>query len=201
MEQKPKIFGVGLSRTGTTTLTQALRLLGYTAFHFPDTRVTQAELTGYLSGPDVPFHLTVADQYDALLDTPVVAIYRELSKAYPDSLFVLTVRERTSWLASCERFWRNAVPRQYDGPRAGYCKRINTAVYGRLDFDAAAFTEVYERHLAGVMDWFQDQPRRLLVLDICAGEEWRELCAFLEVPAPALPFPHANQSVVKRPAR
>ena len=43
--KKPKIFGVGLSRTGTRSLTQGLQMLGFDAIHYPGDETTYAELS------------------------------------------------------------------------------------------------------------------------------------------------------------
>jgi hypothetical protein len=38
-----KVFGIGLSRTGSMSLTEALTILGFRALHFPADPVTQRE--------------------------------------------------------------------------------------------------------------------------------------------------------------
>jgi Sulfotransferase domain len=195
MTQETKIFGIGLSRTGTTTLALALRRLGYDACHFPHDRNTRQQLLSYCENPAQPLQFSAADDYDAVLDTPAAMLYRELSDKYPDSRFILTVRNKQSWLRSCETFWLRTVPWQYLGRSnyAKYCQRINVEVYGRTDFDSATFSAAYDRHVDAVLDWFLDHGQRLLVLDICSGEEWTRLCDFLGRPVPALKFPHINQ--------
>jgi hypothetical protein len=95
-----KIFGIGLSRTGTTSLNSALVKLGYRSLHWPHDSVTRRELIGYFAG-EQPFALTVAEDYDAITDTPAAAAYRELSALYPESRFILTLRDRRGWLNSC----------------------------------------------------------------------------------------------------
>src|SRR5207237_3908 len=52
-----KVFGIGLSRTGTTSLTRALELLGYRAKHYPTAE-------------------SHFEEYDALTDTPVPVRWR-----------------------------------------------------------------------------------------------------------------------------
>jgi Sulfotransferase domain len=79
-----KVFGVGLSRTGTTSLHYALGFLGYRSIHFPPPHQLR-ELLNF---------------YDAAVDTPVACVFKELAEAYPDARFVLTVRDMDSWLAS-----------------------------------------------------------------------------------------------------
>src|SRR5262249_9811138 len=84
-----KIFGIGLSRTGTTSLTYAFAELGLRAHHFPRTRA-------------------FIDEADAATDTPVAAWYKELDVLYPGSKFIVTPRSIPDWLDSCEVLWRSS---------------------------------------------------------------------------------------------
>jgi hypothetical protein len=163
-----KIFGIGLSRTGTTSLTTALAKLGLHAYHFPHTR-------------------EMIDQVDAATDTPVAAWYRDLDAAYPGSLFVLTLRHIPDWLDSCEALWRSSF-QYFDDFTAG----IHRQLYGREDFDRDAFTAAYARHRDEVFNHFSGRDRDLLVIDICAGEGWERLCPFLGFDIPSTPFPFRN---------
>jgi hypothetical protein len=90
-----KIFGIGLNRTGTTSLAKALSMLGYKAKHWNDT----IHMIDYIDG-----HWKIDygqfDKFDAFVDTPVTRIYKELDKHYLGSKFILTTREMNSWLLS-----------------------------------------------------------------------------------------------------
>jgi hypothetical protein len=66
------------------------------------------------------------------------------------------------------------------------------AAFGMVGFSADRFRYVYETHVRDVARYFQDRPRDLLVLDICAGESWDKLCPFLGRPVPATPFPRVQ---------
>lgn len=195
---KSKVFGIGLSRTGTSSLTVALQHLGLRSIHFPADAATQAELIALYANRAVAVKLSILDQCDALTDTPVVSIYRELSELYSDSRFILTVRDLNAWLPACEAFWlRSMQPlyRQYSGSAfTQYVGIVNQEVYGSPEFDRNLFQAAYESHVAGVLSWFANSPERLLVLDICAGQGWPELCAFLRCPVPPFTFPHTNAS-------
>jgi hypothetical protein len=190
-----KVFGVGLSRTGTTSLTRALELLGYRAVHFPADLVTQTEASAFLMAPASELRLSLLDSVDAVTDTPIAATYRALDRAYPGSAFVLTIRDCESWLRSCENYWESLLARLYDGGlNAPYVRLINKHVYGTDRFDPEKFTAVSRHHQAQVHAHFDGRQDDLLTLDICRGEGWRELCAFLGVDVPTTPFPHANAS-------
>lgn len=79
-----KIFGIGLSRTGTTSLTAALKILRVQAIHWPQ------------SMGDIARH-------EASTDITVSLMFEELDRKYPGSKFIYTIRERDPWLASCEK--------------------------------------------------------------------------------------------------
>ena len=54
--------------------------------------------------------------------------------------------------------------------------------------------ERYIRHTNEVEAYFEDQPRRLLVMNITQGDGWDLLCPFLDKSVPDIMFPHANTS-------
>ena len=164
-----KVLGIGLSRTGITSLTLALSELGLHAYHFPNSR-------------------EVIDSVDAATGTPVAAWYQEFDVAYPDSMFILTLRHLPDWLDSCEALWQSSS-RYFDE----FTCAIHRRLYGREDFDRDAFASAYIRHVAGVIDYFTGRDEDLLLLDICSGQEWEQLCPFLGLARPVTPFPHRNR--------
>ena len=183
-----KVFGIGLSRTGTRTLAAALNLLGIHTKWYPSDQTTFLEL---VSGK---FELTVLQEYDAVTDTPVVPYYPEFDRIYPGSKFILTVREKESWLRSCKKHWASfgfsgAEPAQAPFWRQFACF-IDCCVYGCHGFNADRFSFVYDSHVHNVQRFFEDRPQALLVMNICDGQGWDVLCPFLDCPVPKAPFPH-----------
>lgn len=69
-----KVFGIGLSRTGTTSLDAALELLGYRVRHFPSLSL----LLGRLGIKNRELR-----QYDALTDRPVTHFYKPPDARFP----------------------------------------------------------------------------------------------------------------------
>ncbi|MCX2950184.1 sulfotransferase family protein [Lentzea sp. NEAU-D7] len=189
------MFGIGLSRTGTLSLTRALQWLGFATEHFPDDDVSRAELTRFLEAPVDRLRLALLRNRDALTDTPVSAAYRALDRAYPGSRFILTTRDRRAWLSSCEVYWREILRpllQRMDVGESTYVNRVNRAVYGVEDFDAVSFGDAYDSHVRGVCEYFAVRPDDLLEIDICAGEGWARLCPFLDAGQPDEDFPHVN---------
>jgi Sulfotransferase domain len=163
-----KIFGIGLSRTGTTSLTFAFSQLGLRAHHFPRNRELIAAA-------------------DAATDTPVAAWYRELDVMYPGSKFILTLRRLPVWLDSCAALWQSSS-HLFDE----FTREIHRQLYGREDFDRVAFTIAYARHQADVLGHFEGRDEDLLLFDLCGGEGWEVLCPFLGMEVPSTPFPRRN---------
>ncbi|NEQ26956.1 MAG: hypothetical protein F6K28_49635, partial [Microcoleus sp. SIO2G3] len=53
--------------------------------------------------------------------------------------------------------------------------------------------DVFGVLIENVVEYFKDRPDSLLVLDICGGEGWEELCTFLGTPAIDQPFPYTKK--------
>lgn len=183
-----KIFAVGLSRTGTKSLAVALNHLGIKTKWYPQDGQTYRELV--LGN----YRLTVLEEYQALTDTPVVPFYPQFDELYPGSKFILTIREKESWLRSCEKHWSGSKVPPNDPPFwQRYANFIDACVYGCNAFNASRFSYVYDRHVANVQDYFCDRPDDLLVIDVCNGEGYEKLCPFLGYPTPDDPtFPKEN---------
>lgn len=188
-ESKSKIFGLGLSRTGTRSLTSALQVLGYDCSHYPIDEDTYTELS------HAQYDLTLLKYYDGLTDITTAPFYREFDKLYPGSKFILTVREKEGWLRSCAHHWFNRPAfKETDDPDDLVHLRmrqfLRSAVYGCYNFDPKRFSDVYDRYVREVMEFFKDRPEDLLILDVCSGEGFEKLAPFLDRPVPSEPFPH-----------
>jgi len=176
--QRPprKVFGIGFHKTGTSSLGHALEFLGYRVagpfgVHAPDIAATALERA----------HSMVPD-FDAFQDNPWPLLFRELDERYPGSRFVLTQRETGAWLNSAvAHFGRHCTPMREWIYGVG-CPAGNEQLYAR----------VFDAHNAAVREHFAERPGDLLELDVTRGQGWPELCAFLGVEQPEIPFFHSN---------
>jgi 3'-phosphoadenosine 5'-phosphosulfate (PAPS) 3'-phosphatase len=181
-----KIFGIGLSKTGTTSLANALTLLRYKT---RDNLGASKYAAGDLSSID----LEIVNAHEALTDTPIPSFYRELDAAYPGSKFILTVRDSNGWLASCRKqFTQRGAEQQTEAH-----KRLFIDLYGSDVFNEEGFVRGYRSYVEGVRQYFRNRPDDLLIIDITAGEGWGKLCRFLGRPVPDIPFPKANVTQVR----
>lgn len=170
MERAEYVWGLGLSRTGTTSLSQALEKLGYPTIHYP-------------------YKIEDLEGYRAASDIPILLWLEAIDRKYPNSKFVWTERDIGSWLASCEAYFQRK--QNPTGTRAA----IRQACYGCTEFDEKKFRTAYYRHGAYVMSYFESRPNDFLSLRILDGEGWNELCPFLGYPFPKEPFPNLNKKM------
>jgi tetratricopeptide (TPR) repeat protein len=188
---EPKVFGIGLSRTGTTSLSMALDALGIDSAHWENPFTREI-----LSDVDFPL-------FGACTDISVAHVFETLYWAYPNARFIMTTRPLEPWLASMrklyhalygtddfgrlrDRFARDLKINREPGPVG-----IQMAMY----FDADGFEAARARYEARVHGFFADKPKdRFLELDLGAGAGWAPLCDFLGKPVPAVPFPWTNKA-------
>lgn len=176
--ERPKIFCIGFHKTGTSSMTVALRELGY--------RVTGPN---GVHDPDIANNLpSVIDAavaaFDAFQDNPWPLVYREMDLRFPGSKFILTERDPEGWVRSqVKHFGERETPmrRLIYGEGAG-APAGNEAVYLKR----------YTDHGRAVREYFEGRPDDLLIMDLTAGDGWPELCEFLGYPTPDRPFPRAN---------
>lgn len=181
MPSKHKVFGVGLSKTGTSSLYAALEILEYRAVHNPtDDRSIMALLTGDLRCPAIEGH-------DAICDIVFSRHFKELDRLYPNSLFILTGRERKSWHASCAKHWSERTISRH---KLWNEDLVDFNVYGTALYQERLFEDIYNSHYAAVKSYFQDRDHQLLYIDICNGDGWEPLCKFLGKEIPSISFPH-----------
>jgi 3'-phosphoadenosine 5'-phosphosulfate (PAPS) 3'-phosphatase len=184
--KKVKVFGIGLSKTGTTSLARALEIL--------DFKVKDCMgVTKYTKGDASCVDETSLTTCDAFTDTPIPSFYQELDRLYPNSKFILTTRDMDGWLKSCKKqFTPNLAEKRSD---AG--NRLFLDLYDTVVFDEDKFRAGYKKFTEGVFQYFMDRPDDLLVIDITRGEGWEKLCPFLDKPLQTIPFPKSNVTQIK----
>jgi hypothetical protein len=181
-----RIFGVGLHKTATTSLHTALKILGLDSAHWTTAHWAKAvwqEMT------TLGRSATLERSY-AVSDLPIPVLYRELDKAYPNSKFVLTIRDEDKWLDSVRRHWNphyNKFRKWWD--HDPFSHFIHKEIYGRRDFNPEIFLARYRRHNAEVLEYFKLRPADLLTFNVDAGHGWNELCRFLRKPVPSVAYP------------
>jgi len=183
---KSKIFCIGFQKTGTTSMRDALRALGYTVADYFGSEMEFA----YLRDNVTQIALARATEYDAVQDMPWPLLFRELDAAFPGAKFVLTERNTESWIASMVKHFRNKP------------SSVRQLTYGEEyaypEGNEARYIEVYEQHNAAVRTYFADRPSDLLIMNLENGDGWKELGAFLGLKdIPTGDFVHANKAEMR----
>lgn len=213
-----KVIGAGYGRTGTLSLKRALEIL-YDApvYHMESILLpappasAPADLVAWdaaskkAGGPGHPdWQALLVDRgYAAAVDFPICLHYADLAAAFPTAKVVLTARPADDWFRS----WAHLIGSLYKEVRRwGWAApRLCTAstwqtrimfgpLFGAWDLaDGGALREApcvaaYEAHNAEVVATIP--PDRLLVMGL--GDGWGPLCAFLDLPVPAVPYPRVN---------
>lgn len=173
-----KVFGIGLSRTGTTSLNTAFRMLGYQSKHYPTS-------------------LHDFDTHDAATDATVAMRYKYLDEKY-DAKFILTIRDVKAWLRSIEWLFNDcAVLDRLEEEYRELVSSTRMTLYGVDYYDPVALECAYHKHVNEVTTYFQNRSD-FLVMDICNGDGWDKLCPFLGLKTPKAAFPNLNASKISQ---
>ena len=173
---RPKIFCIGLNKTGTISLHHALETIGFKSLHWggPGTGdiIRRAAAEGRPLVEDL-------DEYDAFSDLAVLSKqFPLLDEQYPGSKFILTTRPMEPWVESRRAHVLRNQERATTGEYTG----------NFLVVDPDAWREEFIDHHARVEAYFAGRDD-LLVFKITEGDGWDELCPFLGVDVPDTPFP------------
>jgi len=164
----PKILGIGLAKTGTTSLNDALAILGITSIGCPES-------------------IAGIKRFDAATDGIVADQFEALDRAFPGSKFIYTTRDRVSWLNSYTRYHGRK-----NSSLAGHAQ-MTRHLYGTTGTEPDILLAAFDRHELHVFEYFQDRPGDLLIMNIVDGRtDWDKLCTFLGRPVPDTPFPASN---------
>ena len=185
---KPKVFCIGLSKTGTSSLAKAMEYMGYHTArrqkvfkqHFPNLNLIEA-----IQSEDYQTIFRIIPKFDAFVDNPWPLLYQKLADQYPEARFILTTREEEEWLQSAANYF---------GSSGSAFRKL---LYGKSKFigNESVFLKRYKAHNIGVKEFFKDQPDRLLVLPLESPEKWELLAEFLNRDVPKLEYPRVNETL------
>jgi hypothetical protein len=181
-ELRRKVFGIGLNKTGTSSLKFAMDFLGYR------TTGSNKALLREVRGGNVAAAIRHSRDYDFFQDWPWPLIYRDLHAEYGDGASYILTRRSTfeKWFASVESHARSSRLFSGQGLSYGYYRP-----FGR----ERAYADIYNGHNDAVRDYFTSGPGAgAPFLEMCLddGDGWEKLCGFLGREIPDRPFPHRN---------
>jgi hypothetical protein len=201
-----KVFCIGLNKTGTTSLVDAWKELGYTkiysGFDKPILiKVMQKKfkfINGNIINSGFNHDYNILNQlisgYECMKDRPFNTnhLYRWLEKNYQNSKFILTIRDEEEWWDSVNKWL--SFPSELDESKSE--KRINMYKrhFNTTEITKDSFIDYYRDYNNKVREYFKGKPN-FLEINICNGEGWELLCPFLDKPIPNKEFPKSNVNI------
>ena len=167
---KSKIFGIGLSRTGTTSLNNFLLKLGYNVIHYP----RQEQLYEFSN--------------DGATDISVIPYYKDLDRLYPNSKFILTIRDKNQWLDSIVPY----LERKRAWQQVGWQVKLREDIYGTAFPNREQASVAWDKHITDVTEYFKNRPYDLITINIINGESTEKLLKFLNKQSTITQYPHDN---------
>jgi lipopolysaccharide biosynthesis glycosyltransferase len=183
----PKVFCIGFHKTGTTSLGKVLGLLGYQNCHGAGplrTYLGDTRMMELLFRKDYEPIFEVAEGYNSFNDNPWFKLYKELDLRFPDSKFILMLRDEDAWLESCIKYFGNSAT------------LFRLWVYGKVSpiGNEKRYLDIYRKHNTDVINYFNNRPDDLLVVDLKNPEKLHQIKKFLDIGPVEVDFPHLNQS-------
>ena len=193
-EKLSKIFGIGLNKTGTSSLGRFFEKCGYKMHEdYSCIKINMAlDLQNNINMDKATLLLDIVDNYDVFEDWPWPLIYKQCLERYPDSKFVLTIR------ADAEEWFQSLY---YHCKKLGPTKQIKS-VYGHYtpNYETKKdFIEYYKRHNAKAVEFFKDKPGKLLILSTDTDDNKKSdiLAKFCDLDKLSnIPYPNANKNKV-----
>lgn len=204
---KPKIFGIGANKTGTTSLRVGMQKLDFIIGN-----QTKAEkLIPFWAKRD--FSKIIRYSYSAQFfqDIPfsLPHTFIALDQAFPKSKFILTVRDNPEqWYNSITsahaKLWgrNNNIPTKEDLQNASYHyvggvhKSFHMVFDTPMDdpYNKEIMIKYYEEHNRQVKDYFKHRPKDLLILNVAEKGAYERLGEFLGIQGVAEDFPWENKT-------
>ena len=172
------IIGIGLSKTGTSTLTECLNHLGYNCLHWGQRAA--------MLYADKKFETIFTDyipKYNAFADYPWNLMYRMFDNLYKCKFILTSRKDGITWYNS----FKNHIL------SIGHFD-TGKLVYGFEDpvRDKQKMLNYYWKYNADCRRYF-DGRDNFLDLYFEYGDGWQKICEFLDKPVPDIEFPHRNK--------
>ncbi|KAL3425179.1 nad dependent epimerase [Phlyctema vagabunda] len=211
------LFLLGLSRTGSTSLEKALRMLGYNEVFSMDRLATDraGDCAAWIHALEVKYSdrgvfekqdwANLVGGFDVVRGLPAAAFAPEIIAAFPNSKVILTTRDVDSWYTSCMRTirWRATDPvlrwlSKLDWQSSSLYQTLFRTTQDSL------YRGDFEKHGKEIFMKHNDDVRSLvskdLLLEYQVQQGWRPLCEFLDTDIPSCDFPRGNDPAAFRSA-
>lgn len=190
-----KVFCIGFGKTGTTSLEKALKDWGFKMGDQAVAEILSEDWAQRRTDRIIRFCYTA----DAFQDLPFGSprLYEELDIAFPNSKFILTVRDNENqWYNSLIKFhtkmWssdKTRIPTVVDLENSlyrykGWALDIKKMLYDFPNiklYEEQYYKKKYLDHIKSIKDYFQNRDNDLLVINVAETGSYQKLAKFLNL--------------------
>ena len=201
--QTKYIFQLGMICAGSTSLCEALNILGIPSLHFqgPDHKIFETEVIPENIKLNRRLFYPYDQEFTGFLDFNGMHFYKTLYKMYPDSKFIYTWRAYDPWIKSALRLsqnlWKSGSPVRVGVAEHQTLLINNTPGIIDQDMPEKVFALVKTdrekswKDNQQIPEFFKNNPK-FLEMRICDEDNdgWEKLCDFLEMDIPDVDFPN-----------
>lgn len=181
-----KVIGIGLPKTGTSSLAVALNNNNIPTIHFGDPECNEIIDKMYKG----IYTYSVLDKYMGITNA-FEMLFPQIDHAYPGSKFIYTYRNKESWLVSAKDHWERMLANPVAKPMEIHHHLIT---FGTYLFNEDRFAWVYDYHSKIVNDYFSSRPGTFLSIDVTKESDYvQKVCLFLDIPIIDATPVHANK--------
>ena len=174
-----KIVGIGLSKTGTTSLKKALQILGYDSIGWSE-RAAQLYSNKKLDILEYKY----MNKFNAFTSEPWAQMYRLFDHLH-DCKFICTYRDKFAWFESIKN---HVVSR-------GTQKNLGLVYpFSDPEKEKEKMLKYYTNWYANIDEYFVNKNNINNIIYL-QDFSWPQICKFLDKEIPDVPFPYLNKGI------
>jgi hypothetical protein len=186
----PKIFGIGLNKTGTSSLGDYFELLGYKLYCRPTSKNIE------IAKRNPEYFDKIINEHQVFEDWPwaLPSLYKYIYNKYPTSKFILTMRENEEkWFDSLYRHSQRTGPTEQRKQIYGYHDPEP-----KNNDNKQQHIKIYMKHYENVINFFNNSNgnSRLLILYVNDENKEKKIHEFINRPFNKynfIKYPHSNR--------
>ena len=209
--KKPKIFCIGLNKTGTTTIEKVLKDFKYKLGNQEKGELLFKDWYKRDFSSIIKLSKTAEAFQDAPFSFPFTFI--ALDQYFANAKFILTVRDSPEqWYNSLvthhSKVWADGInpPTSEDLKNAkylykGFAYESSKVIFNTPEgdpYNKEILFEYYTNHNYQVMEYFRSRPEKLLVINVSNDSDYIRLCDFLNKKPIHKTFPWENKTSDKK---
>ena len=205
ISNKQKFFLIGMNKTGTTSVKDALIDHG---IKVGKQGIPSLMYVYQISRGDYSGIINYCHTAQCFKDVPfsVPNVYKEIYKKFPDAKYVLTIRDSDQqWYDSLYNFYikKYAKNKKITRKDLFFCRDYHIGFtylrhkqfYGKRDFmNETVYKNIYNSHNKDVETFFRDKQHQFLKINVSDEDSFKLLFDFLNIESNKKSFPWTNKT-------